>query len=435
MSNEEKPRIKDIPKFKKMDEQMKVMKAINFGLPFVNPLLKLFGIETSEIKEALSNVSELEKQFKELSELPDKFNDTFSSRGWITFGALDLNIVKTALSLSETNIDEAEMFLVESYTFEEVKRYLYMMNGVRAFRPRMELAEKALIDYKEERYHACVPVILALTDGLVNELNPQNLGISADNSNLTAWDCITAHEKGLNALKEVIFKTRKTTRTEEITIPYRHGILHGMDLGYANKTVAAKTWALLFAIRDWAEKAEGKMLSEPPPEPPATWTGLINQINEHNQWKQTFDENLNNWKPRNIEIGKNVPKTGNFDDFQDGTPERKLVEFLIYWQKKNYGQMANCIWSMLQLSGNKMPGRVRAVYDSTLLKDFELLEIIDEAPSVTEIRVSLRCESNGNCCDKEVKFRLVINDSSDGKPLMRGMPNATWGIANWGHGN
>ncbi len=434
MSEKKPPNIKNIPKFKKMGEQMKIMKLVKFSLPFVSPFLKLFGINTKEMKEALSKVSELEKQYKELSEMPDKFNDIFSSRGWIMFKVLNLDIVKTALSLAETNIDEAEDFLVESYTFEEVKKYLYMMHGVRAFRSRMELAEKALIDYKEERYHACVPVILALMDGLVNELNPQNVGIAADKADLRAWDCITSHEKGLNALKKILFKSRTTTQTEEIKVPYRHGILHGIDLGYANKTVAAKTWAALFAVRDWAMKAESKMLLEPPPETPATWTSLVNQVSEYSKWKQSFDENLNNWKPRIIEISKDIPKTGNAEDFQDGTPERRLVEFLFYWQKKNYGQMANCIWSYLQLPGKQMPGKVREVYGSYFLKSFELIEIIDEAASITEIKVFLNYESEGNSFEKEVKFRLVINDSLDKKTLVRGMPNATWGIGNWGHG-
>ena len=96
--------------------------------------------------------------------------------------------------------------------------------------------------------------------------------------------------------------------------------------------------------------------------------------------------------------------------------------------------MANCVWSFLQDSEKKMAGRVRKVYGSHFLKNFELLEIIDEAPSITEIRVLLNYEFNGKCIENEVKFRLIINDGLDKKPLMRDMPNATWGIGNWGHG-
>lgn len=432
MSEKESPKIRDIAKFKKMREEMKAFKMVKRTLPFASPILKIFGVDTKQMKEAFADLDKIEGQFLDLSEFPDQFNDVFSSRGWIVYDFLNLDIAKEALKIAKTDIDAAEQFLVDYYTPENVQSLLRMMQGVEAFRPRMELAELAFVDYKEERYHACVPVILALMDGLVNALNKtQSLAMSADDSDLRAWDSITAHEKGLNALKEVLFKTRKTTRTEQITIPYRHGILHGMDLGYANKTVAAKTWAALFAVRDWAAKVERKELTEPPPKPETTWGELFQHIKEHNDWKVSFERQLENWKPRSIEVGKDIPETGEIEDFQEGTPERKLVEFLFYWQKKNYGRMADFIHSYLQAPEKKMAGRMRQVYGSHLLKSFKLLEIIDEAPSISEIRVLLNFENDENCIEKEVKFRLVINRGLDDKPLMRDMPNATWGIINW----
>lgn len=434
MNEKETPQIRDIPKFKEMRQTMQGFKIINAIFPFANPFLKLLGVETEKMKEALSKFPELQKEFEELSEMPDKFNDIFVSRGFIIFKCLNPEIVVESLRIAETNIDEAENFLISHFTPEIVETYLYMMQGVRAFRPRMELAEKALVDYKEERYHACIPVVLMLTDGLVNEINPNNVGIAAEKVDLRAWNCITSHEKGLNALKEVIFRGRTKTTTEEITIPYRHGILHGMDLGYANKTVAAKTWALLFAVCDWAIKAEGKNLGEPPPKPQTTWKELLLQISEHSNWKKSFDLQLEEWKPRELVIGKDLPSTGEIDDFQNDAPERKLVEFLVYWQKKNYGNMAKCVWSYLNQSDKKMAGRVRKNYSQYLLESFELLEIIDEAPAITEIKVSLKYKHNKNEINNLVKFRLIINDGQDGKPLMRNMPNATWGIVNWGYG-
>ena len=78
-----------------------------------------------------------------------------------------------------------------------------------------------------------------------------------------AWDSISAHPKGLVKLKEVFGKTRMMTRSDEIRIPFRHGIVHGMDLGYNNKYVAAKCWATLFAVRDWIIKAARDELKPP----------------------------------------------------------------------------------------------------------------------------------------------------------------------------
>ena len=428
-------RIEDLPKFKKMREQMHGIKMVKSLLPFFSPLLRLLGIDISQLKDAFLNFDKLEKEFEELSNFPDKFNDTFSSRAWIIFGALNLEVVKEALKIAETNIDEAEAYLVNHYTTEIVESYLFMMRSIKAFQPRIELAEKALIDYKEERYHACIPVVLALMDGLVNELNTkQNLSFFTNNADLNAWDCITANEKGLSALKNVLFATRKKTRTEFITVPYRNGILHGMDLGYANKVVAAKTWAALFAVRDWAIKAERNELSEPTPEPIPTWSDLFKQIQENRNWKRSFDEQLQQWKPRKISLGEDIPKSGNIEDFQEYTPERKLVEFLVYWQKKNYGGMANCILSFIKLPEKKMAGQVREIYNSFLLKNFEILEIIDKAPAITEIKVKLTYEENGKIIENDVTFQVNVEQDFNKTPLINGMKNVNWGVVNWGWG-
>jgi hypothetical protein len=51
---------------------------------------------------------------------------------------------------------------------------------------------------------------------------------------------------------QVMSETRNTTTTDPIRIPFRHGILHGTDLGYNNKIVAAKAFAALLAVGDYA---------------------------------------------------------------------------------------------------------------------------------------------------------------------------------------
>lgn len=432
MSELETSQIRDIPKFKEMRQTMQFFKVARAIFPFANPLLRLLGIDTKEMKEALAKLPALQKEFEELSELPDRFNDVFSSRGWIMFEFLNIDAANEALKIAETDISKAEEFLVEYYSYEEVGRYLQMMQGIQAFRPRMQLAELALIDYKEERYHASIPIVLMLMDGLVNDLNPQNLGMSAENSNLTAWDSITAHEKGLSKLKEVLFRSRKTTRTEEIHVPYRHGILHGMDLGYANKTVAAKSWAALFAVRDWAAKVEGKQLKAPLPKPETTLDEIAQTLQEHAEWKDSFDKHLENWKPRIINFGKDFPQTGNTENYGVDTPERKIVEFLHLWKKKNYGHMARCVWSLFQRKD--LAKRVRKTYGDYELKSFELVEVIDEAPSISEVIVQLKYELKDKIVANQVKFRLTINEAEDGRIRMRGMSGATWGIVNWEYG-
>ena len=248
-----KSRIEDISSFKKMRENIAGFRAIKTIFPFVRPLLTLFKVDTKSINDALEKFDELEVQIKELISLPDRFNDLFASRGWIIFDTLNTQIIKTALLHGESNnLDDAESTLVNYYTPEIVKVHLQMMQGISAFRDRSRLANLAAIDYAEGRYHACIPVVLALMDGLVNELNEANRGLFAEGTEVKAWDSVSAHDRGWGELIKVLSKGRRKTYNEKITSPYRNGILHGMDLGYDNKVVAAKTWGALFALREWA---------------------------------------------------------------------------------------------------------------------------------------------------------------------------------------
>ncbi len=204
------PLIRDIPSIKKNLELVKSLKAWKALMPLVKPLFRLLGVETGQMEDALADISELGRMAEELALVPDRFNDLFSSRGWIVYEIMSLEIAKKAIEKAESGeIDDAEADLVDYYNPETVGWKLMMMNGVRAFHSRMHLADKALIDYREERYHACVPVVLALMDGMVNELQEKRRGFFAEETNLEAWDSIAAHSKGLEVLARLFRKSRQ----------------------------------------------------------------------------------------------------------------------------------------------------------------------------------------------------------------------------------
>jgi len=423
--------IRDIPHIKQTLENARNMKAFKDAMPLLGPVLRLFGIDTKGMKDALSEADNLQRMAEDLASVPDRFNDLFSARGWIIYDFMNLDAAKTAISQAEAgDMDGAEAYLVEYYSPETVEWKLRTMYGVKAFRPRMELAEKALVDYREERYHACVPVVLALLDGMVNEVHERRRGFFAHEVDLEAWDSIAAHSKGLNVLTKIFQTGRYKTTTDQITIPYRNGIIHGMDLGYGNRIVAAKSWAALFAARDWAVRAEGGKLTEPPKEPEK---GLLQVLREAGEQRRRLNEDrarIEAWSRRNIQIGTDIPATGEPEVFAEMSPERKLVEFLTYWKARNYGRMAQCFARMLQTSVNKDAARVRGNYQSKRFSSFELLEVDDQAPAITEIKVRLQYEE-GQVVSREVTFRL-LNEDSESNPAVRGKPGSEWGIVNWG---
>ncbi len=150
--------ISDIPSIQKVLKDAKNLKSLKASMPILRPFLRLLRVDVSAIDAELSKVDDLERMAIELASIPDHFNDLFASRGWIIYDLMNLEVATAAIQKAEAgDTDGAELDLVDYYNPETVRWQLTMMMGVRAFRPRMPLAEKALTDYCEERYHACVP--------------------------------------------------------------------------------------------------------------------------------------------------------------------------------------------------------------------------------------------------------------------------------------
>jgi len=421
------PLIRDIPSIAKNLKTARGMATFKRIMPFCRPFLKLLGADVQKIDDALANVDDLVQQTEKMSRIPDRFNNIFASRGWIIYDLLNLEVARNAITKAESgDINGAETDLVNYYDAETVRWKLQTMKGVRAFHPRLALAQKALIDYEEERYHACVPVVLSLLDGLVNDLQEKRRGFFAEEVDLTAWDSISAHSSGLNVLVEIFQKGRYKTTTESISIPYRNGIMHGMDLGYDNKIVATKAWAALFATRDWALKAEKGLLEAQPEEPQKSWKEILVQLLKNQENK----EKLEQWKPRDIRVGIDVPKNGKSELFADRTPEKQLAKYLNFWIVKNYGYMAQCLSPKMGPPAKQAPARLRQVFSSKALKSFEFILVQDKAAALSIISTNLVFEEYGEEVLKAFDFRL-INEDSQGNPEVSGTPGSDWKIINW----
>lgn len=423
-----KPSIRDIPQFRKLIGEANNIAALKRAMPFLRPLLRLFGINVHTLDEALVEVGELSRQVEELAQFPDRFNDQFAQRGWIAYEDMNLTVTKSVLAKAEAgDIEGAEAELVEYYNAENVRWMLRRMCAVEAFRPRMRLAELALEDYVAKRYHACIPVVLAILDGMVNVANERRRGFFSEEVALTAWDSISAHERGLGDLAKILQKGRYKTTTEPITIPFRNGILHGMDLAYDNKVVAAKCWAALFATRHWAAQAERGQLEAPPDEPPASWRDMLHALSENAENKKR----LEGWQARQVAVGHEIPPSGPPEAYAEGSPERKLAEYLTLWSKRNYGYMAKCLSPKLGPPPNKAPAQLRDAFKPKVLCSWEFKSINDIAAAVTEIGTLLVYEEADQRNERSFTFRLMNEDSSGGAAV-RGKPGTGWVVISWG---
>lgn len=217
-------------------------------------------------------------------------------------------------------------------------------------------------------------------------------------------------------------------------MPYRNGILHGRDLGYANAKVSAKALGILLSLRDWADAIkEGKRQEEKEYTIP-TFEESFEQVK---QGLQQYQENKkqreymsNVWKPREIIIGTDLPSNGDIESYEIETPERKVVEFLSFLTKNNYGKLATCVTKLSKQkeSVGKLAGELREVFAKKQLIKFELVKIKDIGAAVTEVETILEFESEG---DKRINdnriFRLIYQDEQS-NPLIRGYHEGEWKI-------
>ncbi|HET7231229.1 MAG TPA: hypothetical protein VFJ16_14550 [Longimicrobium sp.] len=430
---------RELASIQKIFDDIEKFRSLKLIFPLIRPFLQSAGVKVDEIEKQFEEMEKIQKNLEELTNTLDRFNELFSGRGWISYESMNFEVTKAAvLNAVVGEWGAAEAGLVEYFDADEVRRGIRRMHSVRAFRPRLRLARLAAEDYAAGRYHACIPVVLALLDGMVNEIHQKvhgsRRGISSEGVDLNAWDSIAAHNNGLNQLVKIFQTGRRKTSEEEIDLPYRNGIMHGIDLGYDNKTVAAKCWAALFATREWAVKAEQGQHEAPTPTPEPTleetWNSLASSIRAYGEMQEA-SKRLEGWKPRQWQIGSEIPRNGPPSEYRDGSPEQKLVEYLSNWSKRNFGYMARCIADVFGPPKAKAAAQVRQEFSDKRLLSFELMDLCEETYAITEITVALKIEWNGSNFEVQHRYRMV-HQGDDGMPVLPDLGPAEWKVINWG---
>ena len=404
-------KISENPSAKKLLDQiqgMETLKGLFDAVPFASTLFP--GAEAH-----FDAFNELKKQ-SEVLLVPDLFNDTFAQQGWIAYESMSLDAMLKAIDIEKKEgLAAAEEFLANEYGEDTLKFGIMRCSGHAEFRKRYRLIELAKDDYFAARYHACVPLLLALVDGLVNDIS-KHVGFFAEGADMTAWDSIAAHETGLKVLAKIMGLGRNRTNEESISVPYRNGILHGRELAFDNKVVAAKCWAMLFAIRDWAGSlAEGK--ADPKVEKETSWSELIQQIADTEQTKKA----LAAWKPRSAADIGHLPCDGRPDSLPEGTPERTVVEFLANWCNRRYGPMSEALLDYLDTTKGKKAGNAKRDFGCKDLTTYRVMEVSEQTPAISQVEVDLILQSGQVTETVRVSVRLIYIDTANEAAI-------------WGHG-
>jgi len=378
-------------------------------IPFIYKL-------SPKIKSFKEQFIEIQNQSSILT-LPDQFNGLFSKEGWICYGALNKSILKESVKLGlENRIEEARMLLIDSINEESINQILLKCQLRKHFESRVTLLELLKLDYQAGRYHACIPLLLALIDGLANDISA-HVGFFAGKTDLELFDSITAHETGLPFLKTIMNSSRTTTTTKEISIPYRNGILHGRDLNFANKEVASKCWWVLASLIEWSDE---KQLNKQAKEPMSFQENF-----KKYQRTQDLSKRIDSWQKRPNK-SESYWMENTLETIETDSPEYFLLVFLEAWKAKQWGKMTPLLLHNISKHVGKATKEVVNDYKEIELRSYQIKYLEDQTASNTRILTLLEFMKNGMLSSIDLDISLLFADSANGLPELRGEANGQW---------
>lgn len=403
----------ELETIKHLEEQIK-------GFKNILEINKVFSFIDKNIDSLETELKKAEAQLLELKEIPQKFNAAFSKNGWISYDNFNHEIANKAVSLFESKgIEEAEKILLDYYKPKNLDFEVMRLKNVPEILKRYKFIEFALDDYRNEKYCATIPLLLIIIDGIVNEIAGK--GFHTEKINLDVWDSITNIDGGINAIKDIFRTGRNKTREEEITLPFRNGILHGMDLGYDNYIVAAKCWHFLFVIRDWALSKKSENNRKKTFENEKINPSLKESLKKLNDI-ETQKKAINDWVPRKFSK-EYLKKTNGINNINDVYPEYYAFKFLDLWKNRNYGNMAKMYWSALSSKFSQIITEVKNQYKDQELQNYEIVKIRDEAPAISEVDINIIVDNNA-----EIYTMRLIYEDENGYGKVRSVENGNWRI-------
>ena len=365
-------------------------------------------------KEQRKELDRIKKNMSDLILTTEEYNDNFSDYGWIAYSLINVEFMKNANQIFKDNgIEKAEEFIADYYIKNSKNDKRFIQYSSNEFRRRANIIDEAFEAYQNKKYCSAVTLFLTIADGVINDFT-KNKGFFTEGLNLDCWDCLVESDKGLKKIKDIYNLPRKKTNEEEITMPYRNGILHGRELNYGNKFVAGKCIVMLLAISEWIKnkntenKRREKYTSEVNP---PKLTESLKKLQETENTRKI----INDWKSKDIVVGKDIPITGKKEDYTQYDFIYKLVETLEIWKSKNYGELAKRFEIMFNYENRTgyKPKRCRELFEKNILLEFELTNIIDQAICMKIIELEVKIQKEDKIVKNTMKFGMVYEGAKN----------------------
>jgi hypothetical protein len=385
----------------------------------LRPLAKLLSMFDSDIEERLR---EAESQFIDVNQLKvnlDLFAKTYSRLGWTIYDRLSVKIIETALSSST---EEGEAALTAYHLDSDNLLFFGYRFSTAHYEPWRLIYERAVERTAAGDYLSAIPLVLGMIDGICTTStgkHPFSGGTDAP-----VFDSQTSGPGGLPEGLALLGSTRRKFDAEPIAVPFRHGIVHGLNPNYGNPIVAAKAFNLLQAMIDYFDRKrdEAQRLAEAAEEQKAADIREIvgNRCRAMETLRLT-DE----WRARpsleKILLASSEAPT----DLPIHTPEKLATEYLNWFAAKNYGALAKATVDFPNRPIGYRAGRLRDDLKEITTTRWTITGIEDTSAAMSRVTVSLEGQLNGQTWGGEHNMRLIFADENY-EAMVRGQPGGTW---------
>lgn len=384
-------RISNLPSTREISDLLPAVRAVR-GL--ANLVLKT-GLGGEKTKRIADSANEL-LSHADILDLPDRFNAAFGDRGWIATSSLSVEVMRTALESHDAGDTDAAEGIILNWVLMPDTINLFAITRSKSFnaaQDRCHQLREALALTQEDRYWSAVPLILLASDGFASDV----LGISPfeKNADLSLFDSMVGHPTALPAMIARLTKGVRKSSDDPLSLPLRHGILHGRSLGYANRAVCGKAWMLMIALVDWAEDKRNEEARRAKDEArhSTDWRTIAASIQKNQADKRAIEAfTARSWD-------------GPFDaKLEESDPPFAFREFLAGWKARNFGLMAKRAVNITRQTQGHLAGRMRADTEHAQLTAFEILSV----KQATVVRAEARVFMRGQTLKGEVEGVFVI---------------------------
>ena len=378
--------------------------------------LPLGETTSTSLAEAQCALASVEQSLSDILTTVRDFNRVFQKVGWCASDQLSVNIMKHALSEAASgDIASGEEVLTEAMDATTIQLGIASIKRLPEQSKRWGLLMLAKEDYLQDRFHAVVPIVLAQADGLVNDFEPT--GLFAEGTDLVSEESIAGHPDALGKVVKLFSQSRKKTHEEELRYPHRNGIMHGCDVGFGNKIVAAKAWALLFAASDLlvAKRNSHKTKSRP----------SIKETMALMAKNRAGKARLAEFQQHRERKDAGGDETSSFN--QDEEIKTVVTTCLEALQAKKYGVVAKHTHDLSMKPFNQRAGEIRSQLDFVDILEFSNIRVDHYAAAMAWCTVDVARNALQRKLSGPVEFIAMYHDEA-GVPAIPPVKSCIWTV-------